>query len=382
MKTLLFNIHDVILVLTIGCCALLSTVYFVQSKLLKEFRYLVATFFAVNALIALNTLFFWGEPIRQQVFDHFSYLYLILGCTSFIIGPLMYWQAHILLNRQFKISTLQLLHFLPATLAFLYLYIVCFRFPHDQQRDLFLNFELYQQPHIFYFYFKSLEKLIPVVYGVSCILLIFRNGYANHRSEVRSVDIYGMIWLAGGFSVIWLWSAITHVIGSVYPGELADYMGILGNYLKLALLVFLVYYQLLRFIHLNKSNSVKDASLNLQHIDRITNAMASEKIYMNQQLTLERFAEHVGLLPREVSTTINRDFHQNFQEFVNSYRIEDAKKMLSEASHSDWSILDIATASGFSSKATFNRFFKKVVLMTPSDYRQKVQSYSNTKSLE
>jgi len=89
---------------------------------------------------------------------------------------------------------------------------------------------------------------------------------------------------------------------------------------------------------------------------------------------LERFADIVGLAPREVSTVINRKFRQNFHEFINGYRLNHAKQLLRNSEQFALSIQDIAHASGFNSKATFNRFFKKFVLITPSDYRRKHQA--------
>ena len=59
----------------------------------------------------------------------------------------------------------------------------------------------------------------------------------------------------------------------------------------------------------------------------------------------------------------------NFYEFINHYRIEEAKAMLAESCQGK-TITDIYTAAGFNSKSVFNTFFKKHVGMTPSEYRR------------
>src|SRR5690606_12215242 len=107
---------------------------------------------------------------------------------------------------------------------------------------------------------------------------------------------------------------------------------------------------------------------------RIDKLMQTEKPYLNSQLTLERFADLLGVSSRQVSFTINRCFQQNFHEFINRFRVEEAKRLLGDEEFQERTILDIAQQSGFNSKATFNRFFKSFVGVTPSAYRQQISA--------
>jgi AraC-like DNA-binding protein len=79
-------------------------------------------------------------------------------------------------------------------------------------------------------------------------------------------------------------------------------------------------------------------------------------------------------LPCLLSNIINRHFACNFFEFINSYRVEEAKAMLADATLANKSMLDIMLDVGFNSKATFNTLFKKKTGMTPSEYRKTMQS--------
>ncbi|RYZ87656.1 MAG: AraC family transcriptional regulator, partial [Moraxellaceae bacterium] len=65
--------------------------------------------------------------------------------------------------------------------------------------------------------------------------------------------------------------------------------------------------------------------------------------------------------------------NQNFHEFVNRYRVEEVKRVLSAADSQALAITDIATKAGFNSKAAFNRFFKKFTDMTPTQFREQQQ---------
>ena len=67
--------------------------------------------------------------------------------------------------------------------------------------------------------------------------------------------------------------------------------------------------------------------------------------------------------------TINIEKNRNFHNFINDYRIEEAKKILEDKNFSDTTILDIAYKSGFQSKSVFNRVFKQITGKSPKDYR-------------
>lgn len=78
----------------------------------------------------------------------------------------------------------------------------------------------------------------------------------------------------------------------------------------------------------------------------------------------------MGIAAKDLSMIINRHFNLNFYEFVNGYRIEEAKKRLLDPANKSKTITDIYLEVGFNSKSVFNTFFKKLVGKTPSEYRQ------------
>ena len=87
--------------------------------------------------------------------------------------------------------------------------------------------------------------------------------------------------------------------------------------------------------------------------------MERDKLFLNTRLTLDEFAKRVELPSRQVSAAINQCLQQNFHEFVNRYRVEEAKRILSLPDKERQTVVQISSMSGFNSKAAFNRFFKK-----------------------
>jgi AraC-like DNA-binding protein len=115
-----------------------------------------------------------------------------------------------------------------------------------------------------------------------------------------------------------------------------------------------------------KSGLVKEeAELDIGRIDRF---MKRDKPFLDAAISLPRLAELLGMPRNRLSQLLNEFMEQNFYDFLNEYRVEEAKRLLSGASEAD-GILDIAFDAGFNSKATFNSAFKRSTGMTPTEYR-------------
>jgi AraC-like DNA-binding protein len=116
---------------------------------------------------------------------------------------------------------------------------------------------------------------------------------------------------------------------------------------------------------------VQEKLLNPEYADKIDAMMRNQKPYLMPDITLDILAEKLSISARDLSMIINRHFDNNFYEFINSYRIEEAKKLLREDKAK--TVTDIYLEVGFNSKSVFNTFFKKIVGSTPTQYRLEAQ---------
>lgn len=115
-----------------------------------------------------------------------------------------------------------------------------------------------------------------------------------------------------------------------------------------------------------EGNSIDYSEIKAQ----IQDVIEQEKPYLNSDLTIHAFAKQIGSNIKTVSTVLNNEFKQNFVTFINSYRIQEAKQLLLDDSHTNYTIEAIAEMVGFNSKSAFNRAFKKFTNQTPSTYRK------------
>ncbi|MFT4834436.1 MAG: YesN/AraC family two-component response regulator [Marinoscillum sp.] len=102
---------------------------------------------------------------------------------------------------------------------------------------------------------------------------------------------------------------------------------------------------------------------------QIKSFMEQDKGYLNNDLSLHQLSDELSISANQISHVINELEGCNFHEFVNKYRVEEAKKLLKQDS-SRLKIIQIAYLAGFNNKATFNSAFKKIVGIPPSLYRK------------
>jgi len=108
----------------------------------------------------------------------------------------------------------------------------------------------------------------------------------------------------------------------------------------------------------------------LEYKGRLEQIMRSQQAYLLPDLTLPKLAETVGCSINHLSQVINSGFGMSFFDYLNQYRIESAKELLSRFDGQNGAILNIAFTVGFNSNSAFYAAFKKCVGQTPAQYRQ------------
>lgn len=93
--------------------------------------------------------------------------------------------------------------------------------------------------------------------------------------------------------------------------------------------------------------------------------MKEEKWFKNPSLTLRELADKMNISSNKLSWLLNERIGQNFNEYINGFRLEDFKENALNPANGHLTLLAIAYESGFNSKTVFNVFFKKVEGMTP-----------------
>jgi AraC-like DNA-binding protein len=101
--------------------------------------------------------------------------------------------------------------------------------------------------------------------------------------------------------------------------------------------------------------------------DKLLALMADEQPWLEPELTLTELAKRLRIAPALLSKVINAGCEQNFNDFVNAYRVREAQRLLADPRFAHYSLVGVALESGFNSRSTFNRVFKKVTGQAPSE---------------
>jgi AraC-like DNA-binding protein len=158
----------------------------------------------------------------------------------------------------------------------------------------------------------------------------------------------------------------------------------LGNFLNITLYyiegplfyTFLIY--AFSYLFLNRRNFILDkyGSSNLDKnasrdlFQKVKILFTEQRIFLEPGISISTVAEKLSISSRIVSQVINENEQQNFYEFVNHYRIENAKALLIDLKNLNEKIATIAFEAGFGTVTSFNVAFKKKTGMTPSEYRK------------
>ena len=107
---------------------------------------------------------------------------------------------------------------------------------------------------------------------------------------------------------------------------------------------------------------------------RLKAIIEKDKVHLNPEYRLNDLAKSSNISAHKVSHVINRIEGISFSDYINRYRIKEAKIMLVSEKHKTYTILAIAHEVGFNSKTAFYNAFKKQCSLSPSAYIKEHQA--------
>jgi AraC-like DNA-binding protein len=222
----------------------------------------------------------------------------------------------------------------------------------------------------------AVQVLLFLIYGRKLVLL-YNERVAKFYSNLESKTIIWVKYLLYSFVATSTMSITVNLIGRNYFAES----------LILLLIPSIIFSTLLFFIGLlgymqnhTVVDLVKDegnqplADLKKFNTSQLQNKLLvlfeKEKAYRKPELKITEVSQLLSTNRSYVSALINNEFSCSFNEFVNKYRIAEAKRMINEDSIENYSLSYIAESAGFGSVGTFIRVFKDMEGTTPGRYRE------------
>jgi len=295
-------------------------------------------------------------------------------------GPLLYFYAKALMEPNFRWRRGLLLHLLPAAAGAA---IWLLQLPLTEN-DWLLGPCAADEGCNLYWRARFLHKASYAISMVTYAMLAFSllGPYRRYIKKSHS-DIEGqsLVWLQV-FLFFFLFSGIYSVgveLGGVLWGQWANAQlsASIGNAAFVILTMLLVMYGIRQpsavqeekeASSTSQAGGVKDDDDKKIWQDLLT-LMEGDKPYLENGLKITKLAQLMQVSVHDLSKTINVCAGQNFYDFINKYRIDEAVHLLGDTSKQYLSVTDIAYQSGFNSSSTFFGHFKKRLQLTPRQYR-------------
>ena len=383
MQKHIFNIHDVILFMTVAECILLvifQTILPVKNHLANR---LLAILLLSIAISSACIMVLWNDDVSLfNLFDE-QLLPYFLVITQLLKGPMLLFYVISLTEDAFQFTRKHLFQLAPLALALVWLLV----FQIDSSD---LRFKTPGQTEsgrqlancVWHFI-----KIMPFFYALAAVnrVRLYRIGLHNQYSNFSPTEPSWLNMLSLGFLFTWSFSILVHVIANTIAldaPQVSDVFGITENYIIFILINALFINSV---VHTHKLLTTKpeetkdktDEKLTDAAIQKVQLGMEVQKLFLKQSLNIDEFSKRINLPVKEVSAVINKHYGTNFFEFMNSYRIEEAKRLLGDAQHADMTVMDVLLHAGFNSKSAFHRFFNRLVGMSPTEFRKQSLSREN-----
>lgn len=107
--------------------------------------------------------------------------------------------------------------------------------------------------------------------------------------------------------------------------------------------------------------------------ENLSHLMRKEKLFTKSDLSLIQLSEQLEINSNYLSQIINEKENKNFNQYINTLRVQEFMSRLSNKEHEKLTLLSIAYDCGFNSKSTFNKYFKAHTGKTPTEYLNSIK---------
>ena len=338
------------------------------------------------------TLVYFSHVVYFTRHYHF-YLYIdpIYSFASLSVYPLFYWYIKLLTAEPYY-DFKNLAHLIPALLISLLSAFIYFLMDAPEQ---FIRVVLFRDESFIGGYPRLwnvqknilfLSRIVFFIQVVSYLLLgmrkieKYRKLVSNFYSNLEGRDMEWVKWLILIFSTTALVSTASNFLGRCY--FLKESSVLLFPALAFAIFLFIIGYLGIKQIYtvkeFVKDEIDSDLNVNISAFKPLKKQLVSlfeeEKIYIRSDLRIDQVGQILNSNRTYVSKLINEEFNCSFTDFVNSYRIEEAKKLLTSQQPKLHTLEYIAEASGFTSAGSLIRIFKQYEATTPGNYRRRIKN--------
>ena len=355
-----FTIINSLAVLTAILLLIFSAFAFNYKKGNTASHKILSAFLFANALYIIDFSLAAIIEVTRLNLDWFNGIGTSFG---FLFGPLIYLYTKSITEKDFSFKVSNSLHFIVFIIFFI---------------DALLKINI---PFI-YLYVALYIQTTP--YMIACFILIFnyRKTIKNYFSSIDKLNLTWMFYVVGAFFVMWMVDLANFILTNL--GVIGHSESVYLVFLSLMInfiFAILIFYKALQHpeIFAGITETEKHPKYELskltdeeksEYLQKLRDYFKHQKPYLNPELKITEVAKELNVSVKYLSQVINESLGKNFYDFINSFRIEEAKKQLASKTDSKKTVLEVLYESGFNSKSAFNSAFKKHTGFTPTEFRK------------
>ena len=362
-------------IIIIGISAIIGYYFtfllFTQKKGNRKANLFLAGFtFAVSYFLTLRVIIFSG------FYREFPYLLGTGLPVWYLTGPFFYFYVKLHLLTDYKLRLSDLLHYLPFLIIVLLMFDIIIKsgnekiyLVNNRPDNLAITFPINFLPYIILIgYFILSIRLITKFQG--SYKSFFSNTNIDHLEWIKRLVTVYVLYLI--FDV--MASLSTRLFNT--PFFQLHFMTLFAMSLFIHFVAYYSFKYPARIFYVKSEELKKYQTSNLteeamdSYLEQLNKIMKEEKLYLNNNLSLIDLANKLELKPYQVSQIINQKYNSNFYDYINRFRVKEAKERLADPNFTHLSILGIGLDVGFNSKTSFSNNFKKFEKTTPSAFRK------------
>jgi len=299
--------------------------------------------------------------------------------------PFLFLYILSIIYSNFKLKQKHLVHLLPWLISITILLPNFFLVSKEAQSEFLQNYSTSYEYEII----NILGKILEILYIAAEVYYLLRYRKLLLENYTSKHAFYNYHWIKQLIIFILVGQGLTFIKGIVrdsgnFSEEHVNIFRIILLSFGLLFSFWLVFKALLSpklfrgiEVDLKLSKELKSKEDDTTTSSEIKNQIQALKTYMTNNepfldpsLTVKTLSEQIDMSHRELSILINQELKQHFFDFINTYRIEKATKILKDPEKRKYTILEILYEVGFNSKSSFNTAFKKQTGLTPTAYRK------------
>jgi len=369
-----FGIFEILGIIAAAQLLLLTIFLVTQKKGYRLRNKILAAFLLAGALIIVDLL-----HLRFQLHLKFPYFLLSGFSFTFLQGPLLYFYAKATTDRDFVFKKVHLVHLLPFLLFWASMVIGYHSKPLQVKLDLITSAESrygveFAMGNLF-IHFQIIAYMAAALRGLHKFRL-------EYRDRVRPLSLNWLTFGLSVFLIMWSLHLILQLIGWVVELPLMLHFGF--SFLCMVLYFIFANFAVFKSLKqpelilgetlttekLKYENSTLTSAESEQILKQLLDCMDAQRPYLHPSVAIDEIARALHIPSRHLSQVINENLNQHFFDFINRYRIEEAKRLISDSTGNRKTMLEILYEIGFNSKSAFNSAFKKHADMTPREFKR------------